>query len=189
MRKFELLPPAYYLNALPELQEVAPKLCIALEEYIGLLLNNSEASKLGPSKLLDRIERLNYSLNVSYTSTKEIIKEFLFVLKAAFGFYSKLAYADNPNKEFYRDYRAFTGVMLEQKLIETHIAYSESNSNELKLINNLLEAPHTKGNEQIKFFQKLYFLFNEVLPEKLKNLENLELPTQSSREPRKHKIR
>lgn len=169
--KFEYLPAAYYLNALPELKELSDKLAQALQEYAELLLDPTIMVKLDRSRLLATIENFGDSLGNVYAPARELIREAKILLKATLGFHSWLLYAQNPQDKLYegiQNYRSLT----ERKLNEIHLAYSDSTDNEINSINTLLESTTNTGSEQVKFFQGLHILFAEELPSILEELKS-----------------
>ena len=155
-------PTAYFPSGLPELSEVTQSFETCIEAYIQLLLNPETAPSIERSTFFDKLELLQHSLTTDFTPTAKIIADTQLMLRAAKGFYLRLAYAQNPSDPAYQSCKGLEGRMLEHRIVAL---YEGAKGTLGEFITDLsdfsLDTP-TTGYEQIQFFRRLEELFDET---------------------------
>jgi hypothetical protein len=156
---FRVTPLAYNPSGLPELHTVTQTLATALEGYTQLILEPALAPSVDRSSLLDRLEQLTASLTKSFTPTQKSVTEAQLMMKAAKGFYLRLAYTKDAQNPIYQSCKGLTRRVLEhqlESLYESRDALGDAISS---LTQHITFTPAT-GYEQLEFFRGLEALFD-----------------------------
>lgn len=158
---------AYFASALPELSSVVVSLQATLGGFLRLLFNPNNASGLDRELLLNRLELFELKLTRAFLPVDEIVAESKAVLKAALGFFIRIAYAQDVNNPSYQAFRQLQGRMLEYQL-EAQGIEAEGPLGSLldELKDALMQSPNT-GYEQIQYFKALQLVFEATRHEAL----------------------
>lgn len=157
--EFRVTPLAYYPSGLPALQAIIEPFVPTLEGYIQLLLEPAFFPGIDRSSLIDRVEQLIACLTDGSTLTQRSVREAQLMMKAAKGFYLRLAYAKDPHNPLYQECKGLTRRVLERQLeglYDGRDALAEVISG---LTQHLAFTPST-GYEQVQFFRGLAEVFD-----------------------------
>ena len=182
--EFRPSPTAYFPSGLPELAEVTQRFETFIEAYIQLLLNPETAPSVERSTLIDKLELLQHSLTTDFTPTTKIIAETQLMLRAAKGFYLRLAYAQNPSDPAYQSCKGLEGRMLEHRIVALYEGASGALGVFITDLSDFsTEMPKT-GFEQIQFFRELEALFDTTRQTDLFTSLTIKAPTPQPQPPR-----
>jgi hypothetical protein len=157
--EFRVTPLAYYPSGLPELKAILEPFVPTLEGYTQLLLEPNLVPAVDRSSLIDRVEQLMAYLMDNSTPTQRSVREACLMMKAAKGFYLRLAYAKDPHNPLYQSCKGLTRRVLEQQLEALYEGRDVLAEVIGSLSENLAFTPST-GYEQVQFFKGLAEVFD-----------------------------
>ena len=152
---FRVTPMAYYPAGLPELKAIIEPFISTLDGYTQLLLEPALMPSVDRSSLIERLEQLIQCLKDPFTPTQKSINEAQIMIKAAKGFYLRLAYARDPQNPLYQTCKGLTRRVLEQQLENVFEGGKDPLSEAISAIYQLSTVAPTTGYEQIQFFREL----------------------------------
>jgi hypothetical protein len=163
---FRVTPLAYYPAGLPELHAVT-KSATTLEGYTQLILKPTLAPSVDRSSLVDRLEQLIANLTDSFTPAQKSVSEAQLMMKAAKGFYLRLAYAKDAQNPIYQSCKGLTRRVLEHQLEGLLEGGGDALADIISSLTRHIAVTPTTGYEQIEFFRELEALFEVGRHEKL----------------------
>jgi hypothetical protein len=156
---FRVTPLAYYPSGLPELKALVEPFVPTLEGYTQLLLEPALVPAVDRSYLVERLEQLTATLMDGFTPTQKSITEAQLLMKAAKGFYLRLAYAKDIQNPLYQNCKGLTRRVLEQQLDTLYEGRDELAESINSLTQHIAFTPST-GYEQTQFFKGLNEVFD-----------------------------